>query len=1003
MKNPAVSVIIPMYNVESYVGECLESVLLQTFQDYEVIVVDDCSTDDSVKIVEEYAPKFDGRLQLFSMEKNTGTPGKPRNKGIELARGEYIQFLDADDFMILHALEALYTAAKKYDADVVYSAAHYLMKNPDDVKTLKDGEGKKFLEEGLEDEPALTVDDPQKNLAKLLVNGNFHTPWTAFVRREFLIEGGHFFPDIRSGEDFLWVIKIYCHAKRFLRHPMPLHFYRNYNESSITQKKRSPQEQLSHWTSVFVAWAKHFSKLANEIDLLKNNSAYCYQALKLEFDWCRFRSREGLTPLNNQEMYELLYQKFAQEEDASLLAMPFFLTLTEATRKARSTHLQMINDLRKEIKQLKSVISVIVTMHNAKNYIGECLDSLLVQSFKAFEVIVVDDCSTDGSFKIVEDYAPKFKGQLTLTQTENHLGNVCAVRNVGLSLASGRYVFFMDAQDFVDRIAIETLYRAARESNADVVYLSRYRLVNSSNESLLQRDGTGKRLRMDGEKDKKLLTVNAPDKLLQDVLFKDQLCEPCTKLVRRSLLTENEITFPEIAKGEELWTLLICAKANRFLRLPSTIYFMRQRPALKASTSDFIAWFKAFRDIANRIEFLEENPTLCRKVAKTYFDSLALKAKDRQEIYKALRGEEIDDLTEYLCQLIEPTIEIKADDSTVEPEPPTSDIKADYSTSEPAPSSYGVSVVIPLFNAGKYIGECLDSLRAQKFKNFEVIVVDDCSTDNSVAVVRKYLSKFGGRLKLTRTSSNSGGSGVPRNKGLFFCKGEYVLFMDAYDTLTRTGLETMYNAAKQFDADTVYCENFLTSGATAPETDDKTHEPALETEDLTARFDKALRQNDALMPWLRLVSRNLLIENNINFASESNNVGWAFAVLLCSKKFLRIPNACYVKRVHETTPSDVHRWMSRTICGVKEMDDFMGGIDFFKANPRYRYDLLNLFIKTELGRVLKQSDNMSAFELYELLRGHFGEYLGEHAVLVSCLCSAIISQQKEINQLKAKE
>ncbi|MBR0101963.1 MAG: glycosyltransferase family 2 protein, partial [Selenomonadaceae bacterium] len=160
MKNPAVSVIIPMYNVESYVGECLESVLKQTFQDFEVIVVDDCSTDDSVKIVEEYAPKFDGRLRLFSMEKNTGTPGKPRNKGIELAHGEYIQFLDADDFMILHALEALYTAAKKYDADVVYSAAHYLMKNPDDVKTIKDGEGKKFLEEGLEDEPALTVDDP---------------------------------------------------------------------------------------------------------------------------------------------------------------------------------------------------------------------------------------------------------------------------------------------------------------------------------------------------------------------------------------------------------------------------------------------------------------------------------------------------------------------------------------------------------------------------------------------------------------------------------------------------------------------------------------------------------------------------------------------------------------------------------------------------------------------------------------------------------------------------
>lgn len=987
MKNPAVSVIIPMYNVERYVGECLESVLLQTFQDYEVIVVDDCSTDDSVAIVEEYAPKFEGRLRLFSMEKNSGTPGKPRNKGIELARGEYIQFLDADDFMILHALEALYTAAKKYEADVVYSAAHYLMKSPDNVITLKDGEGKRLLEAGLEDEPALTVDDPRKNLAKLLVDGNFHTPWTAFVRREFLIEGGHFFPDMRSGEDFLWLIKLYCHVKRFLRHPMPLHFYRNYNEGSITQKKRSPQEQLSHWTSVFVSWAKHFSKLANEIELLKNNSAYCYQALKLEFDWCRLRSREGLTPLNNQEMYELLYQNFAHEEDSSLLAMPFFLTLTEATRKARSTHLQMINDLRKEIKQFKNVVSVIVTMHNAKNYIGECLDSLLGQTFQAFEVIVVDDCSTDGSFKIVEDYAPQFKGQLTLTQTESHLGNVYAVRNIGLSLASGGYVFFMDAQDFIDRTAFETLYKEARENNAEVVYTSRYRLISSSNESVLQRDGTGKRLRMDGAKDKRILAVNAPDKLLQDVISKNQHSEPCTKFVRRSLLTDNEIIFPEVIGGEELWTLLVCAKAKRFLRLPATIYFLRQRPALKASTSDFVTWFKAFRDIANRIEFLKENPSFCCKATKAYFDSLALKSTDKQEVREALLSEEPDDLTEYLCHLIEPsTIDAKEDDSPV----------------EPARSDYGVSVVIPLYNAGKYIGECLDSLRAQKFKNFEVIVVDDCSTDNSVEVVRKYLSKFGGRLKLTKTSSNSGGSGVPRNKGLFFCKGEYVFFMDATDTLIRTGLETMYNAAKQFEADTVYCENFLTSGA-ARKIDDKTHEPALETENLTERFDNSLRQNDALMPWLRLVSRHLLIENSINFSSGSNNVSWAFAVLLCSKKFLRIPNACYVKRTHEAKSSDVQRWMNWTICGLKEMDDFMSGVDFFKDNPRYRYDLLILFIKTELGRLLKQGDNLSAFEVYDSCREYFSDYLGEHVALMSCLCSTIISQQREINQLKAKE
>lgn len=89
-KTYAVSVIIPLYNAEKYVGECLDSLLEQTFQDFEVIVVDDCSTDNSAKIVESYAPKFNGRFMFTILEKNSGSGALPRNKGLLLSRGEYI-------------------------------------------------------------------------------------------------------------------------------------------------------------------------------------------------------------------------------------------------------------------------------------------------------------------------------------------------------------------------------------------------------------------------------------------------------------------------------------------------------------------------------------------------------------------------------------------------------------------------------------------------------------------------------------------------------------------------------------------------------------------------------------------------------------------------------------------------------------------------------------------------------------------------------------------------
>ena len=89
-----------------------------------------------------------------------------------------------------------------------------------------------------------------------------------------------------------------------------------------------------------------------------------------------------------------------------------------------------------------------------------------------------------------------------------------------------------------------------------------------------------------------------------------------------------------------------------------------------------------------------------------------------------------------------------------------------------------ISVIIPLYNAEKYIGDCLESLLVQTFQDFEVIVVDDCSTDNSVAIVQSYAEKFGGRLKIARTKKNSGGGGyVPRNLGLNLSRGEYIFFL----------------------------------------------------------------------------------------------------------------------------------------------------------------------------------------------------------------------------------
>ena len=115
-----------------------------------------------------------------------------------------------------------------------------------------------------------------------------------------------------------------------------------------------------------------------------------------------------------------------------------------------------------------------------------------------------------------------------------------------------------------------------------------------------------------------------------------------------------------------------------------------------------------------------------------------------------------------------------------------------------------ISVIISLYNYEKYIGECLESLLGQTFQSFEIIVVDDCSTDNSIAIIKSYFSKFNGRLRLTKTKVNTGGGGEPRNLGFRFSIGKYVFFMDADDALVKTGLEEMYTLAEKYDADVVW-------------------------------------------------------------------------------------------------------------------------------------------------------------------------------------------------------
>mgnify|MGYP002624850469 CR=1 FL=1 len=409
---PAVSVVIPMYNDEKYINECLDSVLAQTFQDFEVLVVDDCSTDKSCAVVENYFKNFDGRLKLYHTKENSGGGGYvPRNKGLSFARGEYIFFVDADDFIAENALEILYTSAKKYGADVIYTSTRYFYdETSENINLQRDKFGNELIRSGVEDKIALTVNNPNENLRQLILeSGFFHTPWTKFVHREFLIDNEIVFPKIVTFGDSVWTIQVLYHAKNLLRIPNTLYYYRK-NQESVTLNKLPAKEQVVHCVSAFLLFAKILKDLAVGIELFEQNPNYFQAAAINAFRNCLKRSFEERNELSSEEIYSVLYRELSKSRDLFESMIPFLFSFIDAEKKIHQNDLQ---ELRKTYEDnLQKYRNIIY------GFTGR-IDLKLMSTAGDFQIVSVSDeeakvekpkwLNKDGIGYLIQSYSGKLE------------------------------------------------------------------------------------------------------------------------------------------------------------------------------------------------------------------------------------------------------------------------------------------------------------------------------------------------------------------------------------------------------------------------------------------------------------------------------------------------------------------------------------------------------------------------------------------------------------------
>lgn len=253
---PKITVIIPVYNVDKYLSRTVDSVLMQTFKDFEVICINDCSTDNSLEVLEDFALK-DNRIKIINNEKNLGA-ALARNVGIDSAQGEYIYFLDADDYIDDKYLECMVQKIEHENCDIVLNLS---------IENETNGVVAKY------NHPSMPKINPEgEYLDKITtIHDALCFIWARMYRKSFLSENNLRFLDIHATDDVVFntIVDMYT-DKTFVFYGEKYHY--TVNNTGVTGKAKTVDDRdLQHIKahSLIYDFLKERNKLNDRLKLFR--------------------------------------------------------------------------------------------------------------------------------------------------------------------------------------------------------------------------------------------------------------------------------------------------------------------------------------------------------------------------------------------------------------------------------------------------------------------------------------------------------------------------------------------------------------------------------------------------------------------------------------------------------------------------------------------------------------------------------------------------------------
>ena len=551
---PKVSIVIPIYNVEQYLRECLDSVINQTLKEIEIICVNDGSTDGCLDILQEYAQKDD---RIIIIDKANFGYGHTMNRGFEKATGEYIGIVESDDYVDLHMYEDLYKIAVKNELDVVKADFHRFVYEENKIKLDLNKVARDAANYNRVYRP---FDNPE--VFRFIMN-----TWSGIYRTDYIRQYNidHNETPGASYQDNGFWFKSFVHAERIMFVDKPYYMNRRDNPNSSVHNKNKVYCACDEYKYI-KAYLEQFPELNerfNNMYYLKMYHTYMftYNRIGEEFrrEFLSVFSRNFAEAYNKNELNNIEFTQNEWEQILWIIRDPeeyFF-----ETRKNKR-------------------VSVIIPIYNASEYLKETLSSLVNQTLQDIEIICVNDGSTDNSMDILLDFQTRDPRIRILNQQNQGAG---AARNLGMSIATGEYISFLDADDIFKKDMLEKAYRKAIQSRADICVFGSNRFDQIANKTT-RNDFTMRKNMLPNEE-----VFRCAD--IEGNVFQVFMGWAWDKLYRRRFIQTHELKFQQLRTTNDMFFVFAAfLKANKVCTLDEVLITQRRGVSGSLSVTRELSW-----------------------------------------------------------------------------------------------------------------------------------------------------------------------------------------------------------------------------------------------------------------------------------------------------------------------------------------------------------------------------------------------------------------------------